>query len=327
MFKKNQIVSLLAAAMLATACGGGSSSPSTGSAQVQTTTATNVGTAPAGNTVAAPADQQLAGYLALVASQMPYIRTSREYYNAVSLAQIESREGMLDFASGSKGGDENTGIPPSAIAPAAPIAAIGYRVEKMIRPATDGQNVSGQTVVGRAAFSLTERADSPGIGANEAPEIMRFVIDGVELKSDARGELIAASVKEGAQMHVYGRNAASGEIRASIPVPANAVRLMPVDPYVLDHYGDTTSVVLLFDLEAAFSQAGTRFASLENIAGHFTINMTMSVARLIRPAADANIWDAAVERRDLAGQAITVNDRPAVTGGGISGNAWVRSWP
>lgn len=327
MFKKNRILFLLAAASLVTACGGGNA-PATGTDTQQSSTSgsNNTGTTSNGNGTATSNDQQLAGYLSLVASQMPYIKGDRSIYNAVSLAQLEADQGMYDFASGSKGGDENTWVPPSAIAPAAPIAAFGFRVDKFVQRATAGQSVANQTVVGRVAFSLTERADSPGIQANESAEVMKFVIDGVELKSDAQGQLVSASVKQGAQMHIYGRDAAAREIRTSIPVPTGAVRLMSVSN-VLDNYGDTTSVVLLFDLEAAFSQAGDKLASLENMAGHFNMNVTLSTAQLVRPAAPANDWEPAVERRDLVGQSITVNDQPVVTGGGVSGSAWVRMLP
>lgn len=360
MFKKNRILLLLATAALVTACGGGGdagngTSLNSGGSTGPVTDTGNTGntgnqppasggndSTPGGNTGGPtdggntnpdtgqtdpqPTDQQLKGYLAFVANQMPYIKTDRSIYNAVSLTQFESSEGMYDFASGSKGGDETTDVPPTAVAPAAPIAAVGFRIDKFVQRATEGQEVGNQTVVGRVAFDLTEKAGSAGIGANEAAEIMRFVIDGVELTSDATGELVSVRVKEGAQMHVYGRNAASGEVRESIPVPVNAVRLMPVSN-VLDHYGDTTSTVLLFDLEAAFSQAGTKLAVLENIAGYFSMNITLSTAQLVRPAQPEVDGEPALERKDLVGEPITVTGQPTVNGGGVKGNAWIRMYP
>jgi hypothetical protein len=148
---------------------------------------------------------------------------------------------------------------------------------------------------------------------------MRLLIDGVELSTDANGELTGARVRDGGHMYIYGRNAAGLEVRETIPVPAAAVRLLPVSE-VLDHYGDTSSIVLLVDFEQAFSRAGTQLAALENINGDFTLGVTMSSAKLIRPASP-NYDAGPLERRDMTGPQITVNNQQAITGGGLSGRA------
>ncbi|SNT18860.1 hypothetical protein SAMN06265795_11668 [Noviherbaspirillum humi] len=342
MLEKKKIAVLVAAAMLVAACGGGGGDGSSSTTAVNTsatgnrtatdttgsgttTTGTGSGTSTGGSTgsgtAASPAtDQQLAGYLALVAEQLVYIKRDRSIYFPVGLTDFEGATGMYDFASGSKDGDATAPVPASAIAPAAPLAAFGFRVEKVVQRTSASQAVANQTVVGRVAFELTELPGSQGIGAGEVAESMKFVIDKVELQSDANGELTSARALDGAQLYVYGRNAAGVEVRETLPVPAGSVRLLPLWQ-LLDHEGDTTSIVLLVDLENAFSQAGSKLAALENIAGHFSMQATLSSVPLVRPAT------ATVAQRNLVGQSITVNSQPAVSGGGVSGSAWVRMYP
>jgi hypothetical protein len=279
--------------------------------------------ADSGVTVAEP---KLAGYLSIVANQLVYIKTDRSIYHAVPLHQFESTKGMFDAAAGSREANPPGYVAPPAAAPAAPIAAFGLRVNRFVQRSTDTQAVANQTIVGRVALSLSERGDSPGLLANEAPESMQLVIDKVELSVDQRGELISVRALEGAQMVIEGRSAAGVDVRETIPVPAAAVRLLPMTE-VLDHYGDDSSVVLLMDLESAFSQAGRRLAALEQLSGHFAMRFTMTHAQIIRPSAAATDESPALERKELVGQAITVAGRQAVNGAGISGNAWVRLYP
>ncbi|MDB5729893.1 MAG: hypothetical protein JWQ00_3098 [Noviherbaspirillum sp.] len=127
-------------------------------------------------------------------------------------------------------------------------------------------------------------------------------------------------------MHVEGRNAAGVVVRDIIPVPAGAVRMQSMTE-VLDHYGDDSSVVLLLDLETAFSLAGQKLVALEDLRGHFAMQMTLSHAQIIRPSAVADGESPDLERKELVGQPITVNNQAAVNGAGIVGNAWVRRDP
>jgi hypothetical protein len=282
----------------------------------------------------------------MVANQIMYIRTNRIIYLPVHLNLLESNTGIVDIAAGSKvarieglealaAGEGCTravdgvcGVQPSAVGPAAPMAAFGIRLEKAVQPSVAGQQLANQTVNGRIAFDLTERSDSPGISPGQVPEIMRFVIDNVELKTDADGRLASAQVRSDSQLHVYGRNAANVEVRDSIPVPQGSVRLMPLTD-VPDSKGDTGSAILFTDLELAFSQAGPRLAALEAIAGHFSLHVTYSsLGRIRRPAAPAATSEfPAVPEKDLVGQDIVVNDRAPVTGAGLNGNAWIRMYP
>lgn len=344
---KKKLLALLAVAALVTACGGhGSDDPVPVTDGQQTTNpdsppadntggnsdpggpstppddgggSTPPGTPDGGST---PKDQQLSGHLKMVANQLVYIKADRKIYNAINLEEFESDNGMLDFASGSATVDSSAAVPVLFAAHVAPIAAFGFRVDNYVQSDTAaGPQLGSQTAVGRVAFSLTERADT--VGTNEVAEIMQFVIDGVELSTDANGKL-SARVLDGAQMYVHGRNAAGHEVDETIPVPAGAVRLLPMS-YVLDHSGDETSTVLLMDLEAAFSQAGDKLAALKCIKGHFAMQVTMSPVRIVRPA---NVTATPpLEQKELIGQAITVSDQPAVSGAGISGNAWVRMYP
>jgi hypothetical protein len=314
---------------------GDSSTPSTngsapsGNGSTSGTPATNPGTSvpstPASGGTSTSADQRLVGYLSTVADQLVYIPTNRSIYNAFTLSQFESSTGLYDVASGSKTVNTSAAVPAPVAAPAAPIAAFGVRVDKIIQRSTEGQTIGNQTVVGRIAFDLTERAGSAGILPNEVAENMKFVIDGVELSTDVNGELVSARVRDGAQMHVYGRNAAGVEVKADVAVPANAVRLLQMSE-VLDGW-DYMSVTLLVDLEAAFSQAGQALTALENIAGQFSMQLTMSPAQLVRPAVPATANSPAQEKKELVGQPITVNTQPTVSGSGVSGTAWIRMYP
>lgn len=274
----------------------------------------------------------------LVANQIIVIRRDRIIYNPVTLASFEDTTGLSDVASGSTVAhldnldkeaaaagcaperDGTCGVQPPAAAPAAPIAAFGLRIGTNLLPAVDGQKVGNQRVVGRIAFDLTEQDNSPGVGG-EKPEIMRFVIDHVEMATDADGRLTTVRLTDGAQIEVYGRTAAGIEVRDTISAPADTVRLLPLTK-IPDSMGDTHSIVLLIDLETGFSQAGTKFAALQNIAGHFTTHITLSaVEKIIRSPAGG------LPQKDLIGSSITVNTQPPVSGGGLNGSAWIRMYP
>ncbi len=340
--------------------GGTSTNGSSGAQPGGGTTAANSSTPAAGSTttgkppansggsttpVPAAVDQKLNGYVEVVANQIMYIRRNRIIYLPVVMSEFESDRGIVDVASGSpvahidgleaqaaaagcnRTNDGTCAVQPPAAAPAAPIAAFGIRVSKYVLPTATGQAVGNQTVVGRIAIDLTERTDSPGLSANEVPEIMRFVIDKVELSTNQNGELASVKVQDGAQIHVYGRSAGGVEVRENIPAPAGTVRILPMVD-VPDNHGDTTSFFLMLDLETGFSQAGRKLAALENIAGHFAMHLTLSsLQELVRPAAGATADSPALERKELVGQSITVNDQPPVSGAGINGNAWIRMYP
>lgn len=263
------------------------------------------------------------GHLGLVASQLVYVKADRSIYFPVFLSQFEGNVGMYDAASGERSTDSTAEVPPRAVAPAAPLAAFGFRIEKFVQRSSPTQDIANQNVVGRIAFEFVERSGTQGIAANEVGEVMRFVIDRVQLTSDQNGEIVSARVLDGAQMHLYGRSNANSEVRESFSVPADTVRLLPMWQ-VLDHEGDNTSVVLLVELERAFSQAGQRLVAFENMRGHFDINVTMTMSQLVRPATTGSN---AVEYRDLVGQPITVNSQPVVNGGGVSGKTWIRMYP
>ncbi|HYD96847.1 MAG TPA: hypothetical protein VEC01_16070 [Noviherbaspirillum sp.] len=307
----------------------------------------NAGSTPGASdpTPVAVTDQRFNGHMTLVSNQILYLRTNRYLYLPVTLNTFESPTGIVDLASGSPVAhlpnlaadaaasgctieiDGTCAIQPPAVAPAAPIAAFGIRIGTHLLPSETGQQVGNQRVVGRIAFDLTERAGSPGVGAGQVPEVMRFVIDNVEMATDQNGRLTSVRLLDTARLHVYGRSAAGVEVRESLPAPAGTVRLLPLTQ-VPDGYGDTGSVILFMDLETGFSQAGDRLAALQSIAGHFTMHVTLSsVSKIVRPAAVASPGFPAVPLKDLIGQSITVNTQPPVTGGGISGSAWIRMYP
>lgn len=267
------------------------------------------------------ADTKLAGHLSIVGNQLVFLKADRSIYNAISLESFETGDGLLDAAAGSTGTETGTVVQPSATAPAAPIAALGFRIDRFVQPTTEEPNVGGQTAVGRLALNLVEVEGSLRIGPGEVAEQMSFVLDGVELTTSAEGELTGVRVKDGAQIHVFGRTAAGNEIRESLPAAAQSVRLLSMSE-VLDNYGDTSSTVLLFDLEQAFAQAGSRLAGLELLSGYFSMDLTLSAATIVRPANSEGLTE-----RVLAGKPITVNGQPAVEGAGISGTTWIRAYP
>jgi len=330
-----------------TPTGGTSGTSPTPPATGTTPPAPGTGTTPAtpGPVTAPAADQRFNGHMELVSNQILYLRANRILYLPVTLSTFEGSTGIVDIASGSPVAnypnlaaeaaasgctiaiDGTCAIQPPAVAPAAPIAAFGIRIGTHVLSDTGGTQVGAQTVVGRIAFDLTERAGSAGIAIGEMAEIMRFVIDNVEMATDQTGRITTARVRDSAQIHVYGRNAAGVEVRESIPAPSGTVRLMPLTE-IPDGYGDTSSMILFMDLETGFSRAGDRLAALQRIAGHFTMHVTLSaVDKIVRPAAVATPGFPAVPLKDLVGQSITVNTQAPVTGGGISGSAWIRAYP
>src|SRR5690606_17319161 len=109
--------------------------------------------------------------------------------------------------------------PPQTYAPAAPIAAFGIRVDKRVQRINPTDVVANQTAVGRVAVELVERSDGPPYTQAGQREIIRYVIDKVELSTNALGEL-SARVLPDAQMHVYGRNADGVQVSETIPLPA-----------------------------------------------------------------------------------------------------------
>ncbi|HJV50549.1 MAG TPA: hypothetical protein VJ652_03770, partial [Noviherbaspirillum sp.] len=186
-------------------------------------TGTNANTPPApasGGTPPAPpapvaVDQKLAGSLNIVANQVMYIRRNRIIYLPVVFDEFESDRGIVDIAAGSPvahldnlaadaaregcnyGKDGICGVQPPAVAPAAPIAAFGIRIDKHVVSTAPGQAVGNQTVEGRIAVDLTERNEAPGVGAGEVPEIMRFVIDKVQIATNQNGEIASVKVLDG----------------------------------------------------------------------------------------------------------------------------------
>ncbi|NEX63519.1 hypothetical protein [Noviherbaspirillum galbum] len=333
------------------ATGTTSTPPTTGATGTTGTpgaTGTTTGTTPAttGTTATGPAsDAKLAGFMEMVANQILYIRTNRVIYLPVGLNVFEGQTGIVDIASGSAvtpiaglesfaasqgcnaQNDGVCGVQPTAAAPAAPLAGFGIRLDKNVLTSDATQQVAGQKVVGRIGFDLTELSNSPGIAAGQSPEIMRFILDNVEMATNAAGQLDTVNVQAGAKLHVYGKTASGAEIRTDLPLPQGSVKLIQLTD-IPDRGSDTGSQILYMDLEKAFSQAGQSLAGLEQISGHFAMHVTFSsFSRIFRPAAAATAEFPAVAAKDLVGSDITVNSEPTVSGAGINGTAWIRMFP
>jgi hypothetical protein len=71
---------------------------------------------------------------------------------------------------------------------------------------------------------------------------------------------------------------------------------------------------------AAPTHNKTRLLSRHIIAGHFSTQVTMSTAQLVRPVSPDNDQGPALERKELVGPQITVNKQPPVVGAGVSGS-------
>lgn len=338
MFKKNGLLLLFAAAAMVAACGGGGSDPAgsnggTGGMPGGTSggagDGSNPGTGPASGTPTA--EQKLSGHLEMAGNQVVFVRTTRDMYLPVWVQRFEGRNGINDVAPGYTGNeppapyyggaDGGNYAPAQTLGPAAPLAAFGVRVIKPVQRTNPTDVVTNQTAVSRVAVELVERSDSPYLEGG-VPEIVRFVMNGVELSTNAAGEL-AARVLPNSQMHVYGRNRSGTEVRTTVPLRTDAVSILPMNR-VPDHYGDDTSAVLLFDFEKAFSQDGGSLQALHALRGHFAMHLTMSGADLVLPACSNGSGSAA--SRNMVGREIQVNDQPVVRGGGLSGNAWIRSY-
>lgn len=331
MFSKNKFLLFFATAALVAACGGGGSgSPSVSDGNTGGNGSADAPSNP-GDGGTTLTDQKLRGHLAIAGNQIVYVRILRDMYLPVWVQRLEGTHGINDVAPGYTGNeppapyyggaDGGNYAPAQTLGPAAPMAAFGIRVSKPVQRTNPSDVVANQNVVSRVAMELVERSNSPYLDGG-APEIMRFVMNDVELSTDSAGE-ISARVLPSAQMHVYGRNRNGVEVRATVPLRTDSVSILPMNR-VPDHYGDTSSVVLLFDLEKAFSQSGNSLQDLHDIRGHFDMNLTMSGADLVLPACVNSSGSA--PSRNMVGREIRVNDQPPVSGGGLSGYAWIRSY-
>lgn len=283
MFEKKKLWMILATAALVTACGGGSSG---GGSDPDPST-------PPGGTTPDP----LTGYLQI-----------EEGNNLAFNNNLLPRSSFED--DGASGGIYGQ----SKGANSAPLEAFGFAVQNMVLESTEAQES-----VGRIAFSLTEQAGSVATG--EVEESMQFVLTNVRLASAADGTL-SADLTEGAELHVFGRNALNEEVSGLVitDIPATAVRL--ADPETFTELGNPVgadSTVLIVDLAAAFGAATaeqqTELEALADLSGRFNMNVTLS-------AADIRAADGTTE---LAGEEITVtgSSEDAVSGAGVSGNIWI----
>ncbi len=333
MNQQSKLIIIFAMAALIAACGGGGGN---GQESGGNNSGTNlpINQPPANNpnpnpdpdpvTPVTATDPQLRGHLSVVGNQVVFINRNRtpgwpgaaEPYNGATIKYFE--ETGLHIASGGTEADRSKQVPPSIIAPAAPIASFGIRIGTgVLNDETDQSETGAQKVIGRVAMNFTEVASAGGVPAGQQPERVTFIIDRVELETNDQGRLISAKALEDATLFFAGESYNGTTVTTDFPVPADSVRLMPVTQ-LIDNYGDTSSHILLVDLEQAFSQAGSELAAFHNLDGQFTMDLTFSSARIIRPAhADAD--EGPRPRRDLLGQAIQLPGHAAVNGGGLSG--------
>lgn len=277
-------------------------------------------------------DQQLRGHLSIVGNQVAFISGDRapgwpgatEPYNATTINYFEDHG--LHIASGGTEADTGKQVPPSALAPAAPIASFGIRIStSVINDETEQPETGAQKVVGRVALNFVEVAGSDGVPAGQQPERVTFLIDKVELETNDQGRLVSVKALEDARLFFNGESADGTLVTTDFPVPADSLRLMPLNQ-VIDHYGDTSSHILLVDLEQAFSQAGSELSAFHNLDGQFNMHLTFSSSRIIRPEHE-NAEEGPRPWRDMIGQSIQVPGHTAVNGGGLSGLVLIRRVP
>lgn len=158
-------------------------------------------------------------------------------------------------------------MPPSTIAPAVPIAGFGLRIStSVLNDETDLPEAGAQKVVGRVAMSFAEVASAGGVSAGQQTERVTFIIDKVEPEANEQGRLISAKALDNTRLFFTVTSVDGTTVSADYSVRADAVRLMPLTR-LIDNYGDTSSHILLVDLEQAFSQAGNEFAAFHNLDG------------------------------------------------------------
>ena len=274
-------------------------------------------------------DQQLRGHLSVVGNQVVFIKGDRsspwpgepEPYNGATLNYFE--ESGLRIASGGTEADLTKQVPPSTLAPAAPIASFGIRIStSVLNDETDRPETGAQKVIGRVAMNFVEVASAGGVSAGQQPERVTFMIDKVELETNDQGRLISAKALEGAKLFFTGEAANGTAETTDFPVPPDSVRLMPLTQ-LIDNYGDTSSHILLVDLEQAFSQAGSELSAFHNLDGQFHMQLTFSSAKIIRPS-HPNPEEGHRPRRELVGQPIQLPGHTVVNGGGLSGLVLIR---
>lgn len=334
MFEKKKLALLLATAVFAAACGGGGGGGVAGDTTNTAggnTNGANPNPPPTntpGDTQTIPAtDERLNGFLHMSANQLVFIPADRRQmwgysYNGSPIEYFE--ETGLEIASGGAQEDMNAEIPPSAIAPGAPIANFGFRVLNEVIDSTGNVQAGAQTVIGRVGLDFIERPQAGGVQAGETAERVTIIIDNVELATNAGGRLISARALPSARVYVRGVNAAGAAVNETFAAPENSVRLMPLY-HVADNYGDTSAQVLMVDPEQAFSQAGDRVQSLHSLRGEFDMHLTFSSVNLVRPAKPVTD-EPALDRRDLIGQPIQMTNHTTLNGGGVSGKVWIRRY-
>jgi len=329
MISPSKLVTVLAMTFLIAACGGGGGG---GNDRYSGGNDGGINPPPVNNPTPDPepvepvpaTDQQLRGHLSVVGNQVVFINGDRsspwpgepEPYNGATIKYFE--ESGLHIASGGTEADLTKQVPPSTIAPAAPIASFGIRIStSVLNDETDSPETGAQKVIGRVAMNFVEVANAGGVSAGQQPERVTFIIDKVELETNNQGRLISAKALEDAILFFTGEAANGTSVTTDFPVPTDSVRLMPLTQ-LIDNYGDTSSHILLVDLEQTFSQTGSELSAFHNLDGQFNMQLTFSSAKIIRPA-HPNAEEGPRPRIGLVGQPIQLPGHTAVNGGGLSG--------
>lgn len=179
-----------------------------------------------------------------------------------------------------------------------PLSQFGIRLTPL-----NTATAAGQSKTARVGMELVERAAS--VGAGEQAETFQIMVNQVTMATDAAGALSVA-IPAGSRAYIYYRPKTGAAINVNVDA-AGLVSLAPVD-------GDTTSNMLVFNLEAAVTRAlgsAAGLGTLKEIAGKFDTRATVSNVAMTR----------ADETTPLTGTAITVTNsgQPAVTGSGVAG--------
>ena len=188
-----------------------------------------------------------------------------------------------------------------------PLTQFGMRISPVGMETTEGQSATG-----RIAIEMKERAASAPAGEDEQFQIL---LDKVTMSANPAGGFSVADTT-GAKVYIYYKPATGAAINVTLD---NAAGLVKLDPVV----GDTTSNMLVFDLETAVSRSlaastgatATTLGTLKNVAGLF--DMSVTVSNLTMRQGD--------ETTPLVGTPITVTNsgQVAVTGAGVAGSIQV----